>query len=127
MKFRCECGHIIRDQTDSLPYKCDILPDDRTWDAFQWPIVLAMVDFAKSTASGDREGWFSRHFGPEYPRDLNDESIVSDLISGHMSKLRSMYQCTECGSLFIQKTLGGEFVMFKPVDEDRQNILTWSE
>jgi hypothetical protein len=125
MKFKCECGHVIADQTDSLPYKCDLLPDDGTWDAFHWPIVLAMVEFAKSTANGDREGWLSRHFGTEYSRDLDDKSVISDLISGYMSRLRTMYQCTECGSLFIQKRLGGEFVMFKPADDDWHDILTW--
>ena len=125
MKFQCKCGHLICDQTDSLPYKCDILPDDGWWDNFHWPIVLAMVDFANSIAAGDREGWLSRYFGSDYPRNLDDKSVVSDLIAAYTTKLRQIYQCTECGSLFIRKTLGGEFVMFKPVDEDWRDILTW--
>ena len=27
MKFLCECGHVIRDQTDDLPYKAYSYPD----------------------------------------------------------------------------------------------------
>ena len=27
MKIRCECGHIIVDQSDNLPYKAHLIPD----------------------------------------------------------------------------------------------------
>jgi hypothetical protein len=27
-KLRCTCGHVIRDQTDNLPYKAYFVPDE---------------------------------------------------------------------------------------------------
>ncbi len=125
MNFLCKCGHVIRDQTDSLTYKADLLPDNGGWDNFHEPIVKGILDFARSIAADDRKGWLSRNFGPDYPRDLDDEATVSDFLSRFECALRKIYQCTECGALFIEKSKGGEFVMFSPAGEDWKGILKW--
>jgi hypothetical protein len=125
MKIRCDCGHVIRDQTDSLPYKCDLLPDDGYWDHIHEPIIKAVVDFAQSVAKGDREGWLSRHFGNGYPRDLGDESVLSDLIAGLMTCAPTAYQCTECGNILIPKRDGSGYLGFQPLDDDWRDALSW--
>jgi len=33
MKFLCHCGAVIRDQTDLLPYKAHLVPD-QDWEEF---------------------------------------------------------------------------------------------
>ena len=35
-KMGCACGHVIRDQTDDLPYKATVLPDQRLYSFFEW-------------------------------------------------------------------------------------------
>ena len=125
MKIRCDCGHIIRDQTDSMPYKCDLLPDDGYWDNIHEPFIKAVVDYARSVASGDRDGWISRHFGDEYPRDLDDESALSDLLSALMSRAPTAYQCTECGNVLIPKRDGSGYLGFQPLDDDWGNAFSW--
>ena len=125
MKTRCDCGHIICDQTDSLPYKCDLLPDDGYWDNIHEPLIMAVVDFAHSVASGDREGWLSRHFGDGYPRDLDHESVLSDLIAGLMTRAPTAYQCTECGNILIPKRDGSGYLGFQPLDDDWRDALSW--
>ena len=126
MKIRCDCGHVIRDQTDSLPYKCDLLPDDGYWDNIHEPLINAMADFARSIADDDRDGWLKRHgFGEQYPRDLDDASVISDFLSGLMTNAPTAYQCTECGMVLIPKKNGEGYLGFRPVDDDWGNALSW--
>lgn len=125
MKIRCDCGHVISDGTDSLSYKCELLPDDGYWDNVHQPIVDGILDFAASVAAGDRDGWLSRHFGDGYPRDLDDPSVISDFIGARISRGPTAYQCTECGMILIPKPSGHGYLGFKPVDDDWGNALSW--
>ena len=125
MKIRCDCGHVISDSTDGLPYKCDLLPDDGYWDNVHEPIVQGVLDFAQAIASGDRDGWLARHFGVGYPRDLDDESVISDFIAALTSRGPTAYQCTECGSILIPKRDGTGYLGFRPVDDDWRDALSW--
>lgn len=125
MKIRCDCGHVIRDQADSLPYKCNLLPDDGYWDNIHEPIVKAVIDFASTVTTRDREGWLSRYFGDEYPRDLDDESMISDLIAGLMTRAPTAYQCTECGNILIPRPDGTGYLGFQPLDVDWRSALSW--
>ena len=76
-----------------------------------------MLEFAKSIADGERDGWLSRHFGEGCPRDLDDKSVISDFICARTSMGPTAYQCTECGSIFMPNSDGEGFAMFKPVDD----------
>jgi hypothetical protein len=125
MKIRCDCGHVISDSTDSLPYKCDLLPDDGYWDNIHQPILDSVLDYARCVAAGDREGWLSRNFAENYPRDSKDESILSDLISAVMSRVPTAYQCTECGNILIPKRDGSGYLGFQPLDDDWRDALSW--
>jgi hypothetical protein len=126
MKFRCECGHVIYDQTDRLPYKASLLPN-QSWARFQAPIYKALTEFAQALSNGTRDGWIVRYFGPAYPRDLDDESVISDFMGRYFGRLRAVYQCEQCGAIFIEKVPGAPFVMFRPTDDDWRGILAWRE
>ncbi len=121
MKFLCDCGHVVRDQAGDLPYKAQLLPD-QAWDAVE-PIHQALAAFAEAVQEGRRDEWIAQHFREVYPRDLSHEAVISDYLSGMSTWLRRMYQCEKCGTIFIEKELGGSFVRFRPVDEDWQEIL----
>lgn len=126
MRFRCECGHVIYDQTDNLPYKAFLLPDG-SWDRFNAPIHKAMLEYARAISSGTRDEWIARYFGPSYPRDLDDESVLADFLERHIGRLRTIYQCDKCGALFFAKGRDEPFVMFRPAEDDWRDILAWRE
>ena len=125
MKIRCDCGHVISDTTDSLPYKCELLPDDGYWENIHEPIVRGILDFASAMVKGCREEWLAQYFGAGYPRDLDDESVISDFIAARMSLGPTAYQCTDCGMILIPKRSGNGYAGFSPVDDDWKNILSW--
>ena len=125
MKIRCECGHVICDQTDSLPYKCDLLPDDGYWDNIHQPIVDGILDFVKAIAEDDRSGWLSRHFGAGYPQTLDDSSVISDFIAARMSLGPTAYQCVECGMMLIPNPNSNGYLGFKPIGDDWAGALSW--
>ena len=125
MKIRCDCGDVISDTTNSLPYKCDLLPDDGYWENIHEPIVKGMVEFVSAIATGKRDEWLDKYFGTGYPRDVNDESVVSDFIGARMSLGPTAYQCTTCGMILIPKSAGKGYAGFAPVDDEWRNILSW--
>lgn len=123
-KLLCKCGHIIRDQTDQLPYKarflCDF-DDDLVFDKLSGECALLV----QSVAAGDRESWLKRHFLDRYPRSLSDGSIFSDFMAGMMTQFfRDMYECENCGRLWIQKsgTLN-EFASYVPDSGKLERVL----
>ena len=125
MKFRCECGHVIRDQTDDLPYKCDLLPDAGYWDNIHQPIVKFAADLAAAIADDDRDGWITRTFGSDYPRNLDNASMLSDLLAATMTRAVTAHQCTECGCLYISRSANDGFHCFRPVDDDWRGAISW--
>jgi hypothetical protein len=122
MNFQCDCGHVIRDQTGDLPYKAQLLPD-QAWNAVHETIHKALAAFAEAVQEDRRDEWIAQHFLEAYPRDLSHEAVISDYLSGMSTRLRRMYQCEKCGTIFIEKEPGGVFVRFRPVDQDWQDIL----
>jgi hypothetical protein len=79
MKFLCECGHVIRDQTDNLPYKAHSYPDQ------SMEALYAAIDrLMKSPAPSDL-----------LQRDERMRAIVFPKGG------RIMYQCPDCGRLYI--------------------------
>lgn len=53
-KIGCTCGHTIRDQTDSLPYKASLLRDVDRDPFFDWLIeeTQSFVEAAQREAVG---------------------------------------------------------------------------
>jgi hypothetical protein len=125
MKIRCDCGNVISDTTDSLPYKCNLLPDDGYWDHVHEPIVRGILDFASAIRTGNRDDWLDRYFGSGYPRDLDDKSVISDFVAARVLRAPTAYQCTACGMLLIPKVTGDGYAGFSPVDEDWHDIFSW--
>ncbi len=103
MKCRCTCGHVIRDQTNSFPYKAQFLPDEDEEVDFD---RLAGAQKALITAreTGKQEEFLRSHFGEIYPQALDLESVIVDLLTNeiHLST-RFIYECENCGRLFIEK------------------------
>lgn len=102
MKFLCTCGHVIRDQTDSLPYKAHFLPDEDQEVVFE-AVIDRLEAFMTARETGQQEEFLRTHFGETYPRDLDTRSILNDLLVGVILAARLIYECENCGRVLIQK------------------------
>jgi hypothetical protein len=97
MKIGCHCGELIIDQTDDLPHKGHLIPDQEwlaVWDAIDDKIIdpLAAGQIEKEAAYR-----LTRH------------------ILGRAARL--MYQCRSCGRLYIDD-LEGNLHCYAPASED---------
>lgn len=90
----CRCGYVFHDNTDHLPWKAHFLADEDMDDYFN------TFDEIKETTS---------------KRDIDD--IV--LKAAHYWE-RFVYQCPDCGKLYIESE-PGTFSVFIP--EDQENLL----
>src|SRR5258708_4381410 len=103
MKLGCPCGHEIHDSTDFLPYKGHILADQ---DLF---------DFIDGTVGKIQE--VTKAFAPSrYTPTERAKRIDAIDYSAHTAILRytrTIYQCLECGRVFIEDH-HGELHIFLP-------------
>lgn len=77
MHFYCRCGYRISDTTDFISYKARIIAD-QDWDDFLDRIVEAI-----ESCETDRE------------------KVVDDFYSNTLGVEKAMYQCPDCGRIFI--------------------------
>lgn len=114
-KLGCECGSVIYDQTDFIPYKGSIIrdqDDERVYDG----IAADVAAFIEAVAQGRRDEWIGGYFRRGYP-PVDDESVVADIIARHVLKRRlTVYQCTGCGRIKIQE--GSRSNMFSSFSPD---------
>jgi hypothetical protein len=97
----CKCGHIIRDVSDFLPYKGDILRDQDNEEFFS-VVSDELALFAAAVAANKRQEWINRHFLQGYPQDVSDDGVISDFINMLDVKLFSgIYECEKCGRLWV--------------------------
>jgi hypothetical protein len=80
MKIRCQCGAMIRDQTDNLPHKGHLIPDQ------EWLPVYDGIDVVIDDLAAGRV-------------DAETASMKIRSILGNAS--RHVYQCKECGRLLV--------------------------
>lgn len=127
MKIRCACGNVIVDQTDDLPFKARVTPDK---------VEFALAEIAaqnialliEACVNGRREAFIAEHFGPDYPKDLDNESIVLDLMPSLASKhVLSMYQCPACGRLLLNDRQQPSQMLFFAPEHDIRDALDVAE
>jgi hypothetical protein len=95
MKFKCECGNVIVDQTDDLSYKAYSYPDQSMEALFAAAERLMQSPAPKTDLEGDR--------------------MMDDIVRPIGQRL--MYQCPKCGRIYIQGTRGALYC-FAPEDDD---------
>lgn len=77
MWVQCTCGNRIKDISDGLPHKAHYISDQ------DWFDVLDRIDYAI-----------------ESPEE-NREDLCREIRSFLCKKTKEMYQCTECGKLYV--------------------------
>ena len=80
MKFKCECSHVIVDQTDDLSYKGYIVPDK------EWFNLLDAIDEAVEKSG---------------PSSRDKEAALMKVRSMANRISRVAYQCPKCGRLHL--------------------------
>lgn len=101
MKFQCECDYIFVDQTDNLPFKADIYPDQS---------IEAMYKAVDKIFESQRPN-----------NDLEYDRMI-DAIFSPVGR-RTMYQCPKCGRIYIEEN-DGRLSCFVPESENvSKNLL----
>lgn len=136
-KLACLCGHIIRDQTDFLPYKAYIREDEDT----QKPIELladtltcyyeareqgpeAEVEFIRQFYLSRGESERFADMQVQYLEGKPLTTVLSDLIFPFWTNYdRTIYECEECGRLWVEMD-GNHCVPYLP-ETDTRHVL-WS-
>ena len=121
-KLGCKCGHVIVDQTDSLPYKASLFRDQAEnafWDEMRLEIepLVAAAESQDTAAIAQAYG----EFGPWVNTAENVEGRIGSI---HARRLTAVYECQGCGRLWLEKTAGGGFVSFIPEEGGYQAILS---
>lgn len=101
-KSMCPCGHIVRDQTDALPYKAMFLPDEDQEAVFE-AVIDRLEAFMTARETGKQEEFLRTYLGEAYPKELDTKSILNDLLVAVILAARKIYECENCGRVWIQK------------------------
>jgi hypothetical protein len=102
LKIGCECGGVIIDQTDYLPYKAHLISDQ------DWFDFLDAIDEVVEKSG---------------PTNRDKENVLMCVRSLAAKLAKSIYQCTSCGRLYVQN-LRHEFEVFeKPFKFEGRSIL----
>lgn len=80
MKITCHCGALIIDQTDDLPHKAHVIPDQEWFSVFE-----AMDQVIKDVVAGR----------------LTADAAQTRFRSILTTAARPVYQCRQCGRLFV--------------------------
>ena len=103
MRFRCPCGHVIRDQTNSLPYKARFIPDEDEDTDFSG-FAQALEAFLMAREAGKQKEFLGSYFGESYPQELAPQSIIEGLLTREIDlSTRVIYECENCGRIFFER------------------------
>jgi hypothetical protein len=118
-KILCGCGHTIVDQTDHLPFKAHYVKDQDVEGYYKY--FDDVKGFLVALKKGNRIAWIQSNFGHEYPIDIDDASIIHDIL---LRDERIIYQCENCGRLLIQNWETNTFISFYPEDENSNGLFS---
>jgi len=89
---------------------------DQGAEAFWGEATAVLADFVAAIQAGTRSTWLSEHLSSEYPQDLEDVSVISDLLAGLVGQYATdAYECEACGRILLQRAPDDpSFVTFSP-------------
>ncbi|QOW45847.1 MULTISPECIES: hypothetical protein [Acinetobacter] len=87
-KLGCLCGHVIRDQTDYIPYKASFISDK--------------LDFAMLDELEKRIEMYKLKMAEG--KKLPDYYLYDSLSGVDINFRKHMYECVNCGRIWLQTT-----------------------
>ena len=118
-RFGCICGHVIRDQTDNLPYKAEIYAHQdwhAIWDYWEKYLLPLM-------RAGQNES--QTFVDPAFPSERLTASELKDriwsyLLAPRTTWARTVYECDQCGRIWIEPDPDkNAYVSYLPETEKR--------
>jgi hypothetical protein len=117
-KLGCVCGHVIRDQTDNVPHKAKFVRDQDFGD-YSDKYMDDISAFIEAVKDGRRNEWIKKYFSETYPTNIDNSSIVFDIISAQNAVFEGyLYQCDNCGRIKVQVQDKNLYASFVPEDEN---------
>jgi hypothetical protein len=109
MKFGCDCGNVLKDQTDIIPYKARFIADQDHFDLIDE--LIAKIEQGLSEAKDNRQNTPTR-------------KILRRVLYREMAPyLRTMYQCRNCGRIYIDDPDEPSMLqIFAPESEDWKKV-----
>ncbi|WP_152487837.1 MULTISPECIES: hypothetical protein [unclassified Pseudomonas] len=111
-KLACTCGHIIRDQTDSLSYKASLIKDQQEEEFIQ-NLAQEINSLLTAAKAGNLEAHLDERYGNTPWRPKTAEVCYDIIGSALLSNSIMAYECQLCGKLWVQKEVNS-FMPFNP-------------
>jgi hypothetical protein len=121
MKFGCRCGNVIVDGSDLLPYKASVTPDKIDVSTIEAQ-ALDISRLIEACLQGQRSAFLEEHFGPGYPKDLDNETVIFDLILSARQTL-DLYQCDVCGRLHLDDRRNPNAILSFAPEHEMRDVL----
>ena len=121
-KFGCTCGNVIFDISDNSPFKACLLRNE-VENAFWEEIHGEFKALIEAVESGEKAG-IANTFGESSPLAKAIGGLERRLYGIHARRTSYVYECTDCGRLWVQKAAGNQFVSYVPEEGGYQAILS---
>ena len=120
-KLGCTCGHIIRDQSDSLPYKGHVLKD-QDQEAVLEGIASDVALYIKSLLGEDKGEWIAQF---PWLQGKENGAVIWGIMTQYCLKYPvDLYECENCGRLWVQKGVKAQgFVSYVPENPEIRAVL----
>ena len=123
-KLGCRCGNIISDILAPCPTEGWILRD-QDQEAYEDGVCQDIAAFFRAVTAGDRVAWIGGFFGPNYPTDGSDASVINDILAyGQREFFRCIAECDRCGRLWVQReACVNSYMSFAPDEPGYASLL----
>ena len=127
-KLICTCGALISDISGFRPYKGDILPDQNL-EEFTNEITRLISTFEQALDFGHKTDWIKENSSaPNHEPDRKAANLIDALIYYKFATLsRTIFQCEECGRIWIEIPGQESFAPFLPDNHSEYDILRRNE
>ncbi|ULU27708.1 hypothetical protein [Dyella terrae] len=125
-KLGCQCGNIIRDNTDSSPYKASIFKDVLCGSFTDWLVSEVQSYVVAVGKEGVRSWLLDRGYSDEYVSlQLDHGNVIHDHLCGRFNELsRTAYECLQCGRLHVETAVDNSFASYSPDTMRRNGVLS---
>ena len=105
-KFRCPCGQTISDIEHPRP-NAGRLVKEQDEESYFGGAARELAGLVAAVTAGTRDEWIRERFGDDYPKDLDDESVIWDLFTAYNVEYTLLVdECEGCGRLHVQSRPG---------------------
>ncbi|NBF12143.1 hypothetical protein [Pseudomonas sp. Fl4BN1] len=121
-KFGCTCGHVIVDQTDNLPYKASLVRDGHE-EALYDALTSLSKALLMAVEAGRLDELMDQTYGKTSWRPKVTEYIQDQFSSLNIAHSSCVYECQNCGRLWVECGRENRFVSYAPDSGRYQAVL----